>query len=306
MPPLRIGTRDSQLAVWQATRVQQLLTEAGFDSELVPVKSEGDIDLATPLYQMGVQGIFTRSLDQALLAGRIDLAVHSMKDVPVGLPKGIVEAAIPERDSPFDLIVPRLAAGDELLFGGHPPAQIASSSLRRRAQWLHRFPQDHIGDIRGNVNTRLKKLAESSWDGAIFAAAGLERLGLRPLKARELDWMIPAPAQGALLVVCREKDHSIREACAAFHDATVALCVHIERDFLQALMGGCSTPIGALASVKDGIVYFRGNLAGTDGAELVEIEKAISLDLAGSIGTAAAEELLERNGTRLLHQRHHV
>ncbi len=306
IPPFRIGTRDSQLALWQATRVQELLREAGFDSELVPVKSEGDLDLTTPLYEMGVQGIFTRSLDQALLGGRIDLAVHSMKDVPVQLPKGIVEAAIPERDSPYDLMVPRQDAGNEFLLTGHSPARIASSSLRRRAQWLHRFPQDEIEGIRGNVNTRLKKLADSNWDGAIFAAAGLERLGLRPLKAMELNWMIPAPAQGALLVVCRENDTVVLEACGHFHDADVALCTHIERDFLHALMGGCSTPIGALAVISAGLISFRGNLAGTDGGELIEIEKTISLELASSVGTAAAEELIERGAGRLLNLRHHA
>jgi hydroxymethylbilane synthase len=179
---IRIGTRESQLALWQANRVKSLLDQEGVNSELVLIKSEGDLDLSTPLYAMGVQGIFTRSLDQALLNNRIDLAVHSMKDVPVQLPAGITEAAVLKRDSPFDLLVlhPSIQNADIL---NHHAATIASSSLRRKAQWLHRFPNDLIEPIRGNVNTRLKKLGESQWWGAIFAAAGLERIGLRPAHA---------------------------------------------------------------------------------------------------------------------------
>jgi len=155
---LRIGTRDSQLAIWQANRVKKLLSEQKIKADLVLIKSEGDLDLTTPLYAMGVQGIFTRSLDVALLNNQIDLAVHSMKDVPVQLPKGLMEAAVLERDSPFDLLVPHADKGCTFS-DKHSPSVIASSSLRRKAQWLHRFPADQIVPIRGNVNTRLKKLA---------------------------------------------------------------------------------------------------------------------------------------------------
>src|SRR5450432_659930 len=256
---LRIGTRESQLALWQANRVKQLLQQHDVDAELVHIKSEGDLDLATPLYAMGVQGIFTRSLDQALLNNQIDLAVHSMKDVPVQLPIGLLEAAVLERDSPFDLLVLH-PSKENIHLDDHIPSTIASSSLRRRAQWLHRFPSDQIEPIRGNVNTRLKKLAESEWWGAIFAAAGLQRIGLRPGNAIELDWMIPAPAQGAILVVCREKDENIFSECRKLHHEQSAYCVKIERDFLSTLLGGCSTPIGALAEIEGEEIFFRGNL----------------------------------------------
>lgn len=297
----RIGTRDSQLALWQATRIQHLLKKSGVEAVLVPVKSEGDLDLTTPLYAMGVQGIFTRSLDQALLNNQIDLAVHSMKDVPVQLPRGIVEAAIPERDSPYDLLVPRLPFENDFL-DRHPPARIASSSLRRKSQWLHRFPEDIIDPIRGNVNTRLKKLSESNWNAAIFAAAGLERIGVRPQIAVELSWMLPAPAQGALLVVCREHDEPLLKACAKLHDERTAFCTHIERDFLSALLGGCSTPVGALAEIENEELYFQGNLTGTDGKKQGFIEKRISMELAASLGTSAAHELLENGGRALLEE----
>src|SRR5664279_5601703 len=162
---LRIGTRESQLAVWQANLVKSLLHQQGIDAELVHIKSEGDIDLVTPLYAMGVQGIFTRSLDQALLNDRIDLAVHSMKDVPVKLPNGIIEAAVLERGNPFDLFVPHPSL-NQIDLDHHQTVTIASSSLRRKAQWLHRFPNDLVEDIRGNVNTRLNKLEGSNWWGA--------------------------------------------------------------------------------------------------------------------------------------------
>lgn len=302
---LRIGTRDSQLALWQANRVKKLLHEQGIDANLVFIKSEGDLDLATPLYAMGVQGIFTRSLDIALLNNQIDLAVHSMKDVPVQLPAGLLEAAVLERDSPFDLLVPhptRTISYSE----DHEPSLIASSSLRRRAQWLHRFPADQIAPIRGNVNTRLRKLADSKWLGAIFAAAGLQRIDLRPANAIELDWMIPAPAQGAILVVCREKDDLVFDQCRKLHHEQSAFCVKIERDFLSALLGGCSTPIGALAEIEEDEIFFRGNLLDPSGEKKFSIEKRISVELGAALGISAALELLSHGGKELIENKQHV
>jgi hydroxymethylbilane synthase len=302
---LRIGTRESQLALWQANHVKSLLKKHGVEAELVPIKSEGDMDLITPLYAMGVQGIFTRSLDLALLNNHIDLAVHSMKDVPVNLPSGITEAAVLERDSPYDLLVPH-PSNENIHLENHEQVIIASSSLRRRAQWLHHFPADQIEPIRGNVNTRLKKLEDSNWWGAIFAAAGLQRLGLRKASSIELDWMIPAPAQGAILVVCREKEKVMIEKCHKIHHESTAFCVKIERDFLAALLGGCSTPIGALAETEGGEVFFRGNLLDPSGKKMFSIEKRISVELASSLGTGAAHELLSSGGQEILEKKQHA
>ena len=184
---IRIGTRESQLAVWQATQVKNLLAEYGHLAELVYIKSEGDINLQTPLYEMGVQGIFTRSLDEALLANKIDIAVHSMKDVPTRLPDGMVQAAVLKRASHKDLLVYKDNNLDALGYSNEKwteqthnlPYIIATSSIRRKAQWLNRYPHHQIENLRGNVNTRLQKLKESNWNGAIFAAAGLERINLR-------------------------------------------------------------------------------------------------------------------------------
>jgi hydroxymethylbilane synthase len=302
---LRIGTRESQLALWQANHVKSLLKKHGVESELILIKSEGDLDLTTPLYAMGVQGIFTRSLDLALLNNQIDLAVHSMKDVPVDLPNGITEAAILERDSPYDLLVPH-PSNENIHLENHEPVIIASSSLRRRAQWLHRFPADQIEPIRGNVNTRLKKLEDGNWWGAIFAAAGLQRLGLRQANFIELDWMIPAPAQGAILLVCRENEKKIIEICRSIHHESTAFCVKIERDFLAALLGGCSTPIGSLAETEGEEVFFKGNLLDPSGGKMFSIEKRISVELAASLGTAAAHELLSTGGQEILEKKQHV
>lgn len=291
---LRIGTRESQLAVWQATQVQELLQQHGHPSELVFIRSEGDIDLKTPLYEMGVQGIFTRSLDIALLNNRIDIAVHSMKDVPTQLPNGIAQAAVLPRGAVGDLLVYK--SGSDFLTRENYIANIATSSIRRKAQWLHRYPQHQIHNLRGNVNTRLGKLQQENWDGAIFAQAGLERIGLRPENSLLLDWMLPAPAQGAIMVVCRTNDDASLQACSKFNDAHTAACTKIERDFLRALLGGCSTPISALATIQGDQIVFKGNILSVDGVQKVEIEKIAALGAAGTIGEQAAEALLQGGG----------
>ena len=302
---LRIGTRDSQLAVWQATLIQSNLLRSGFSSELVYMKSEGDLDTVTPLYALGVQGVFTKTLDAALLNNRIDLAVHSMKDVPVQLARGIRQAAVLQRASSNDILVYKDPADLQAL-GYHqgqwsdvsrPKAlTIATGSVRRIGQWKNTFRDHTLENLRGNVNTRLKKLIDHNWNGAIFAAAGLERIHLRPERSIDLDWMLPAPAQGAIVVVCRDDDDFANEACHGFHDDATALCTAIERDFLSALLGGCSTPISALAQICDGEVHFKGNIVSPDGKEKVAIEKKLPVAGAANLGTAAAKEILLQGG----------
>ena|SRR5580692_3556147 len=294
---IRIGTRESQLAIWQATQVQQLLEKEGVSSILVPIKSEGDIDLTTPLYAIGVQGIFTRSLDIALLNRTIDIAVHSMKDVPTTLAEGVRQAAVLKRGPVHDLLVYK--TDTEFLLNRDAKAQIATSSIRRKAQWLHRYPAHEIHNLRGNVNTRLRKLAEEPWDAAIFAQAGLERINLRPGKSIVLDWMLPAPAQGAMFIACREDDEQNYLSCQPLNDPDTALCTGIERDFLRGLLGGCSTPISALAEIEDGDVYFSGQLMSPDGRRQVTIEKILPVEIAAGIGKTAAEELLARGGQEI-------
>lgn len=295
---LRIGTRGSQLAVWQATHVQEQLMLQHIKARLVPVKSEGDLDLKTPLYEMGVQGIFTRTLDIALLNHHIDIAVHSMKDVPTQLPEGIVQAAVLTRASSLDVLVQRNYVPLAQLAA--MPAVIATSSTRRRAQWLRRFPQHHIESLRGNVNSRLQKLAESEWGGAIFAAAGLDRIGLLPPDAIVLDWMLPAPAQGAIVIVCREGDTQTLAHCRLLNDEATELCTRIEKDFLRTLMGGCTAPIGALAEIRDGRVHFRGNVLSQDGFEMLEVAQQLAIDEALHLGIHCGETILQQGGRRLV------
>ncbi len=297
---LRIGTRDSELAIWQATEVKNNLASSGIESTLVFIKSEGDLDLKTPLYAMGVQGVFTRALDIALLNNTIDIAVHSMKDVPVQLPQGICEAAVLKRASYKDVLVYK----NENTFLETPlsAGTIATSSLRRQAQWLHQFPNHTIEVLRGNINKRLEKVQNENWDGALFAAAGLDRLNKRPVNCIELDWMLPAPAQGAILVVCRTEDNFVKEACIKMNDSTTALCVKIERDFLKALMGGCSAPISALAVQEDGHIYFKGNIFSPDGKDFLEVEKIVEIKNAGTLGEDAANEIISKGGLILLNK----
>jgi hydroxymethylbilane synthase len=310
---LRIGTRESQLAVWQANTVKDLLALQGYESDLIYIKSEGDIDLQTPLYEIGVQGIFTRSLDIALLNNRIDLAVHSMKDVPTQLPKGLVQSAVLKRASYKDLFVYKEESiieklqldSNSLISPIKAGGSVATSSIRRKAQWLNRYPDYKVENLRGNVNTRLRKVAESDWDGAIFAAAGLERIDLRPEKSIELDWMLPAPAQGAIVVVCREEDIFSYEASNYFNDNETELCTKTEKDFLKVLLGGCSTPISALAQIRNGILYFKGNIFAVDGSERVDIEKFVSLHDAENAGKSAALEILAKGGKAIADSIHH-
>jgi hydroxymethylbilane synthase len=301
---VKIGTRESQLAVWQATHVQKLLKQNGIDSELIFIKSEGDVDIVTPLYELGVQGIFTKTLDSALLNKRIDLAVHSMKDVPTLSAEGIRQAAVLKRASYKDILVfkgERKDVESELNSSSGIPKpiavrtvfHIATSSIRRKAQWLHRYPNHTIESLRGNVNTRLRKLIENNWNGVIFAAAGLERINLRPENSINLEWMLPAPAQGAITISCRTDDDSSYNVCQLLNDEATFTCTKIERDFLRTLLGGCSTPISALAVIENNMIIFKGNICSTDGKKKFEIQKDVSITNSNNLGVVAAKELLE-------------
>jgi hydroxymethylbilane synthase len=319
---IRIGTRESQLALWQANEVKRLLEDQRHNCELVYIKSEGDIDLVTPLYELGVQGVFTKSLDAALLNDRIDIAVHSMKDVPIMLAKGIQQAAVLPRASHKDIFVfngeanyiaNELNCEIDAAVGtkwNEPTGArsisdnfiIGTSSIRRRAQWLYRYPAHKIENLRGNVNTRLQKMAASNWNGAIFAAAGLERIDVRPDNSIDLDWMLPAPAQGAIMIVARENDEYCLNACAAFNDADTELCTKIERDFLKTLLGGCSTPISALAEIMEDRVLFRGNIALPDGSAMMNVERQAEMEDSSNLGVLAAQYILENGGRDIVEQ----
>lgn len=294
---IRIGTRDSELALWQAHTVEKKLNDLGYKTQIIAVKSEGDLLLDKPLYELGITGIFTKTLDIAMINGQVDIAVHSMKDVPTALPTGIVQAAVLERANTLDILVHK-GNLDFLENAG----TIATGSLRRQAQWWNKYPNHTVVDLRGNVNTRMQKLQDSDWNGAVFAAAGLERINLKPENYINLDWMIPAPAQGAMLVVAMANDDFTKQAVAELNDIETEICTHIERQFLKTLEGGCTAPIGALAKYneKDDVIEFKGVLFSIDGKQKIEIEKSVPVDQWKKLGYESAQEILQNGGADLM------
>jgi len=301
---IRIGTRSSELALWQANTVAEQLGHFGHKTEIVKIDSIGDIVLDKPLYELGISGVFTKNLDIALLNGKIDIAVHSFKDVPTKLPEGIVQVAVLKRGDFNDVLVIK---EDENFFT-KDSAIIATGSLRRKAQWLYRYPHHEITGLRGNVNTRLQKLEDNDWDGAIFAAAGLKRLKLLPEKEKhiKLDWMIPAPAQGAVMIAALGEREDLIDICKEINDEQTATCVKIERDFLRVLEGGCTAPIGALAMIWDEEIKFKGVLFSPDGKNKMEFSKEVPMDNASDLGEYGAKYILERGGKKLMREVHDI
>lgn len=293
---IRIGTRDSPLALWQAKTVQNQLLEKGFESMIVPIKSKGDLNLEIPLYEMGIVGIFTKTLDLALLQGEIDLAVHSMKDVPTRLPDGIVQTAVLKRGDSTDILVIK----EEIDFGRN--CVIATSSLRRKAQWMYRYPHHIMVSLRGNVNTRLAKLAKENWDGAIFANVGLSRIGLLPKNHIRLDWMLPAPAQGAIVVMARRDDRQAIRASQILNHVPSDMTTYTERMFLRTLEGGCSAPIAALSFIGETKIYLTGKLFSLEGDQVIEVQKECPRDEYKTLGQSAAEEILSRGGNEWMEE----
>lgn len=296
---ISIGTRDSELALWQAKTVEKKLNDLGYTTAIVAVKSQGDIILDKPLYELGITGIFTKTLDIAMINGQVDIAVHSMKDVPTVLPQGIVQAAVLERANTLDILVHK-GTLDFLTSSG----TIATGSLRRQAQWWHKYPNHQVVDLRGNVNTRMQKLAESDWNGAVFAAAGLERINLKPENYIDLEWMIPAPAQGAMVVVAMANDEFTKDAVAQLNDIESEICTYIERQFLKTLEGGCTAPIGALAQYDEekDTIEFKGALFSIDGKQKIAIEKSVDISEWKKLGFYSAQEILNNGGTELMAQ----
>ena len=293
---LRIGTRDSELALWQAKTVEKQLNDLGIETEIVAVKSQGDLQLNKPLYELGITGIFTKTLDIAMINGEIDIAVHSMKDVPTALPLGIIQSAVLERANENDILVHK---GDLDFLDN--AGTIATGSLRRQAQWLNKYPNHKVVDLRGNVNSRLKKLQDNlDWNGAIFAAAGLERLNLKPETSETLHWMTPAPAQGAMVVLTMANDDFSTEAVRELNHLETDICTYIERQFLRTLEGGCTAPIGAFCQIIEDDIHFKGNLLSIDGSEKIEIERTVPLQQWKKLGFELATEILQNGGAELM------
>jgi hydroxymethylbilane synthase len=305
---LRIGTRSSALAVWQTERVRSLLRASGYETERVEIKTTGDLTSDVPLARIGSRALFTKQIDDALLENRIDLAVHSLKDLPTELPSGILIAAVSVREDPRDALVGRKPLRWADLPRG---AVIATSSLRRRAQLLKSRPDLRIVDIRGNLDTRLAKLdARPEWSGVVLATAGLVRLGLEERIGERLapDIMLPAPGQGALAVTVRVDDTKVQSAVhGAVHDAAASVEVAAERAFLRRLEGGCQVPVAAYAQV-DGTssswrLQLRGRVISLGGERAVEGREAGPASneaAAEALGATLAERLLAEGADSIL------
>ena len=294
MADIRIGTRSSDLAIWQANLVASKLEKMGHRTRLVKISVQGDKVLNKPLHKIGTVGLFTRALDNAILEQKIDLAVHSLKDVPTALPAGVVQSAVLERGNYKDILVFK---EDPFLL---KKPTIATGSLRRKAQWLYRYPEHNFVDLRGNVGKRLEKLACSSWQGAIFAMAGLERIGILPKNYKVLDWMVPAPAQGVIAITTHLENKKMQTLCQKINHPNTHSTSQIERMFLKKLEGGCTAPIGALAQIKENVLYFHGVLTALDGAEQLSIKRQLPFKNAMNMGKIFAEELLEKGGADLM------
>ena len=292
---LKIGTRRSKLALWQSNLVAEKLNALDVQTELVEIESFGDKEQDLPLHKLGDKGVFTKALDEALLEGKIDLAVHSLKDVPTIFEDGLQLNAVLERANPIDVLVQPLNYKK-----GNTSRTIATGSIRRSAFWKNKYPEDEVVDLRGNVPTRLNKVDTLGRDGAIFAHAGLERLGLGERISKELPWMISAPSQGAIGIVSK-KDFKYSEIVSVLNDDNTRICVDIERAFLRTLDAGCSSPVGALAEVKDGKLFFKGAVLSVDGKQRVDIQEEIELRNANeTLGAEFAKKVINEGAADLL------
>jgi len=298
---IKIGTRGSKLALWQANWVKSALN-AGHTSiavELVPIKTRGDKILDVPLAKVGGKGLFVKEIEDALLNGRIDLAVHSMKDMPSEIPDGLCIGAIPEREIPQDVLISKKGL---LLTGLMPGARIGTSSLRRSAQLLHARPDLVILPLRGNLDTRLKKLETENLDAIILAAAGVKRLGLENRITEYLDEnvMLPAVGQGALCIEIRQNDPEIEPIIAALNHQETWTAVMGERAFLNRLEGGCQVPIAAHGKIEKDTFTLCGLVAAVDGTTVIKETLSGPEDSSESIGVNLADRLLSMGAKTLM------
>ncbi len=294
---IRIGTRNSPLAMWQAKEVEQKLQNLGYETTLVPVLSSGDKNLNQPLYSLGITGVFTKDLDIALLNNEIDIAVHSLKDVPTILPQNIEISAVLERDFPQDVLVRKSSSKDKDL----AKLKIATSSLRRRAFWLEQFPNTEFSDIRGNVQTRLKKLEEGDFDATLFSLAGIKRMEMT-LDFEFLDFMISAPSQGVVAIASRVDDAETKDILSKINHKETQICIEIERNFLNALEGGCTAPIGAIARFDDGKIKFQGKLNSLDGSKTLNLVEEFEYNETENYGEEFAEIILDKGGREMMQE----
>jgi hydroxymethylbilane synthase len=297
---LRLGTRGSPLAIWQANRLREeiLASDPDLRVTIVPIRTTGDRIIDQPLAEIGGKGLFTRELDAALLGGRIDCAVHSLKDLPFLLPEGIELAAVLRRGDPRDALV-----SDGFRWVDLPPgARVGTGSLRRRAQLLNRHPSLCIEPLRGNVGTRLRKLETGNLDAIVLSAAGLDRLGYADRISEYLDPedVLPAVGQGAVAAVCRAEDLPTRRSLAALEDAATRVAVTAERQLLEVLEGSCQVPVGGFATLDGDRLSLRGLVAMPDGTRLIRDRIEGPSSAAVELGRGLGERILKAGGREIL------
>ena len=296
-----IGTRGSKLALWQARWVQKVLTSnhSSLKVEIHTIKTRGDKILDVPLAKVGGKGLFVTEIENALIDGRIDLAVHSMKDMPGLIPAGLRIGAIPARESAEDVLI---SYNDTPFLEMANNAKIGTSSLRRAAQLRAIKPDLNIQPLRGNLDTRLEKLKRERFDAIVLAAAGVKRLGLENRISEYLDMttMLPAVGQGALCIEIRENDPAIEAAVIALNDQKTSIAISAERAFFNRLEGGCQTPIAAHAQMRDGRVHLVGMVASIDGRQIFKQSIDGSPKAAVNIGTRLADQLLDQGARDIL------
>lgn len=295
MKSIKIGTRNSPLALWQAHEVANNLQQLGHETSIVPILSSGDKNLNLPLYAMGITGVFTKDLDIALLNKDIDIAVHSLKDVPTQLPQGVQISAVLERDFPQDVLVRKESAKHKEL----KDLKIATSSLRRRAFWSQIFPETEFADIRGNVQTRLKKLEDGVADATLFSLAGLERMNL-DITFEHLDFMLQAPSQGVVGIAHLSENEELTSILNQINHNETKICVDIERQFLQTLEGGCTAPIGAKAILIGNQIRFLGRLCSLDGKNCINVDETITWNPQQNFGEELAMQVLDNGGREMM------
>ena len=298
-----IGTRGSKLALWQANWVKSTLERMVPETavSLLPIKTKGDKILDVPLAKVGGKGLFVKEIEEALLDRRIDLAVHSMKDMPAELPEGLCIGPVPERENPHDVLISATGVGLSAL---EPGAVIGTSSLRRAAQLLHTRPDLTILPLRGNLDTRLKKLQHHQMDAIVLAAAGVKRLGLEHVITEYLDpsVMLPAVGQGALCIEIRREDPAISDLLTPLDHLQTRIAVMGERAFLHRLEGGCQVPIAAFGQVQQNEFSLSGLVADVDGKTLIKDTLQGSLDEPETIGKKLADRLASLGARKILNQ----
>lgn len=293
---IKIGTRKSKLALWQANNLRDHIHNLGLKAELVLIDSLGDKDKTSQLGSFDETGIFTKALDIALLEGKIDLGIHSLKDYPTEPIDGVSIVSTGERENPKDVLVNNVIEKSVTA----SQFKVGTGSIRRKAQWKHKYPNTVFEDLRGNVPTRLEKLWDSDWDGIVMAYAGLQRLGLITEQCTVLDWMIPAPAQGVMGLSYRTKDAFFQMLSKQLLHQEVEICSSVERRFLNLLEGGCSAPIGALASIRKQKLHFKACLHAPDGSEAHFVKKEVPVESALDSVGAWVEEVLKAGGREIM------